>query len=149
MTSNTGVVRAYSHRDCLFGALSVEVVALRLLWRRGCWFMSAPAEVAISHQVQQRSLTWACSLSGGSLVPAPVEFTASGLLWWRSWAQACFFRCLWLGPTPSGVPGLGQVLQGSLTQAYPVRGSRSKPEPTEVSGSGLVPQTIIPLYLLL
>ena len=104
------------------------------------------------------SLTQASSLGGCSLVSDPVEFTTSGLLWWRSQAQTCFHRCSWPGPSLAEVPGLGTVPQRSLGQTYSLRDPRLMPgsleiplayslsscslvpAPMEFAGSGLLQQ---------
>lgn len=82
-----------------------EVTALGLLWQRsvaqacsggGRWLRPATSEVADSCPVLPRSLALVCSLSGGSLVPAPVEFVALDLLRLRSLAQASSSGDSWL-----------------------------------------------------
>lgn len=84
-------VQPCSHGNSLFGAVSVEVVTLGLLWHRvlsqacsgsGHWIRPAPANVAASDLLPQSSLIhtqsgrtlWfgACFLSGVSLGPALV-----------------------------------------------------------------------------
>lgn len=65
--------------------------------------------------VLQRFLPWACSIDTHSVVPAPVDVAASGLLRqrslakvsWRSLAWVCSCRYPWLGPVPNEVHGSG------------------------------------------
>ena len=128
----------------------IACLELFLLWllpwtcsSRDCWLRPDILEVTDSHSFPQRSLIWACSLSSGShlpapeksltwslscyghsLVHAPVEFIASGLLQRSLLVWACFNRLPWpgptpmkfldFGPTPSKVPGLDPVPQRSL-----------------------------------
>lgn len=73
----------------MLGDVSAVVVVLSLLWQtslvqagssEGCWLSLVTSEVADSHLVLQSSPVQSCSLSGSSLIPAPVEFTPSLLL---------------------------------------------------------------------
>ena len=68
---------------------------------RDCWFRPATSEVTDLCPVLQRSLAEACSLSGGSLVPAAAEVVASGLLCSGHWLQ----------PTPVVVAASGLLLK--------------------------------------
>lgn len=83
----------------------------------------------------QRSLAWAYSLSGPSLVSAPVEVAALDLLWQRSLAQAYFGGGCWLRSNPAGVPDLVPVPQTSLAWACSFSSHSPVLAPVEVTAS--------------
>ena len=68
-------------------------------------------------QVLQTSLAWACSLSAHSLVPAPVEVAALGLLRWRWLAQAFPTKDCWFRSDTTDAPDSSLLPQRSLKRS--------------------------------
>ena len=125
------------------------------------WLRFTSSEVPDSFLDPQMSLTLAHSLRGCSPVPAPVEFTVSGLLqprlltlpyfykspWSRSFpflwsllSQACSDPCRWLSPASVDVPGLDlfPLLQNLPFQSFSDLGCRLSPSSVELTASGLL-----------
>ena len=55
-----------------------------------------------------------------------MEFAVSGLLWSRLPSQTCFCKCPWSRSSPVEVPGLGLVLQRSLSLIFSLLPQRSQ-----------------------
>lgn len=87
------------------------------------WLRAVTSAVTDSHDpVLQRSLVWARSLKGCSLVPAPLEVAASGLLQLRSLTRVCFGGGCRLRPATTVVADLCPVPPRSLAQACSLSG---------------------------